>query len=127
MWTRSPRSRPPTGGDAHGPGRPSNPRLFPLAPISSLSFSQNLSRSSCASKCSDARKMLEKGKEHHGEDDHPGDRDGGRDERGAGPFQPQKEPGQEHAKHGDYGENPETPEYRPQQLPVASAVEHHRG
>src|SRR5262245_7309936 len=35
---------------------------------------------------------LEKGKEHHREDDHPGDRDGGRDERGAGPLQPQKEP-----------------------------------
>jgi hypothetical protein len=47
---------------------------------------------------------LKKRKEHHREDDHPGDRDVGRDERGAGPSQPQKEPGQEHAKQGDDGD-----------------------
>src|SRR5262245_26561267 len=59
---------------------------------------------------------LEKGKEHHREDDHPGDRDGGRDERGAGPLQPQKEPGEENATKGEEGEKPEAPEYDRQQL-----------
>src|SRR5262245_32084587 len=56
--------------------------------------------SSGAPKRSDTRSTLEKGKEHHREDDHPGDRDGGRDERGAKPLQPQKEPGEENAKQG---------------------------
>src|SRR5262245_23349318 len=69
--------------------------------------------SNCTQKRSDASNALEEGKEHHREDDHPGDRDGGRDQRGAGPLQPQEEPGEEHAKQGDDGENPETPEYRP--------------
>src|SRR5262245_52401674 len=61
--------------------------------------------SSCAPKRFGAGNTLEKGKEHHGEDDHPGDRDGGCYERGAGPLQPQKEPGEEDAKQGDDGEN----------------------